>query len=122
LTKLLSKEIAGHRTSAFVQKESETQKDDGFLALLNSGVFYLSDDLQYFVPPVYEDNPELMMVKNNKVVLGIEVPFSDRQFNLNKTVAVSSKESFMASAMATATLPFKIDPALFFVPAGYVIR
>jgi hypothetical protein len=82
-------------------------------------VFYLADSLYYHIPGAFTGNKELLMIQQNRIVLGADIqiinPFSELADS-------SSKKNNIITAEAIDIKPMAIDQNEFLIPVDFVNR
>lgn len=110
------KTIAGHATTS---AKSETSQPGGTLGLVSMQDMLLNvaDDLTFTVPDNLISNPELLMVRNNHVVLGASI-------NMGMAFGVmdneEAKKKITATAISVTPMTFGADE--FAIPAGFSLK
>jgi len=82
-------------------------------------IFYLADSLYYHIPGAFTGNKELLMIQQNRIVLGADIqiinPFSELADS-------SSKKNNIITAEAIDIKPGAIDENEFLIPVDFVNR
>jgi hypothetical protein len=82
-------------------------------------VFYLADSLYYYIPGAFVGNKELLMVQQNRIVLGADIqiisPFSDLADS-------SAKKPNIITVEAIEIKPLIMDENEFLIPVDFVNR
>lgn len=113
-----AKTIAGYRTSPV---DVSGKGLSGLLGGMGAAtaVVYAADSLYYVVPDKYADNTELLIVQNNRIVLGGEMTIgpSGSSEEMNGT-----EEKFRITAEAKTVTPQTISPNEFAVPEDFAVK
>lgn len=112
------KEIAGFKASPVYTNINNVNSE--FLYQLKNGILYTADELYFPLSEKYAGNPELMMIQNNRIVLGAEFDLSEN-YPANDTAETDSAVLLKNRLTATATsvMQQEQDTSLFAIPAGY---
>lgn len=117
LTNYKDKTILGYSTSP---KANPTSFGDGMTELFNQSVFYVANDLFFPVPEKYRGNTELIMVHENRLVLGAEIVFGPNRYKRELSASDSAElERNRLSAEAIDVKPFHPEDSLFTVPVNF---
>jgi hypothetical protein len=117
------KTIAGYATTS--AKGNESGLDGllgGFISLKNT-VFSVADSLVFIIPAKYANNPELLMINNNHIVLGAEMTmasaFMEGEAD-NESEKDGKAKKITATAIEVTPMTFTADE--FAIPAGYTLE
>ena len=114
-----AKEIAGYKTTPVVMSSSAA---NGMLTgILGAGLLYVAEDLFFPVPEIYSGNPELIMIRNGKIVLGAVFNIAEEEGRSIQLDSAAQAE-YILTANAVSVSPQILDTALFYIPAGYAYR
>jgi hypothetical protein len=81
---------------------------------------WLADSLQFSMPAYFEGNDELLMIKNNKIILKGIIAVPDYNFNSDEEkTSDSMQEQNIATLLAIDVKPGAINAAEFMIPDGY---
>ena len=114
-----AKEIAGYKTTPVLTGSGAA---NGMLAgILGAGVLHVANDLLFPVPETYEGSAELLMIRNNKIVLGAAFSIADDEGrSIQRDSAMQAQNILTATAVSVS--PQVFDSTLFRIPAGYNYR
>jgi hypothetical protein len=88
----------------------------GGMASTSSIVFYVADSLHYYIPTAFTGNKEVLMIQQNKIVLGAEI-----QIN-NLYSEDSASKNNIITAEAIEIKPMTINESEFLIPADFADR
>ncbi len=81
---------------------------------------WLADNLQFSIPAYFEGNDELLMIKNNKIILKGIIAVPELNFDRDDIKATDSmQEQNIATFLAIDIKPGTINAAEFMIPEGY---
>jgi hypothetical protein len=115
--------IAGHATTSAKQVQSGPGSMLGGLVSFKNIVFDVADSLVFEVPSKFLNNPELMMISGNHIVLGAQMsmgsPFAEAvSGEENEQESITKK--ITVNAIAVTPMSFTADE--FAIPAGYELE
>jgi hypothetical protein len=117
------KTIAGQTTTSAKPAESGLGGMLGGIMSFRNVVFDVADSLIFEIPAKFANNPELMMLNNNHIVLGAQMTmgsyFTDSEEYSDSTGEVISKK-ITVKAMQITPMSFTADE--FAIPAGYALE
>lgn len=114
-----AKEIAGYKTTPFLTGSSAA---NGMLAgILGEGVLHVANDLYFPVPDSYHGNAELLLIRNNRIVLGATFTNIDDEGRMSERDTAMQEQNIL-TATAVSVSPQIFDTAVFRIPEGYTHR
>ncbi len=112
--------IAGYATTQSLSYSINDETDVYINGFLQNSKFYVADSLYFEVPEEYKDNYELLMIRDNKIVLGAEIFMSTYAgYSRKKDGDTITPPTTVMAKSVTAT---QLDPAIFKIPADYTIK
>ncbi len=119
----VKKSIAGYATTSAKQPQGGLGSMLGGFISFRNMVFDVADSLLFDVPAKFLNNPELMMISGNHIVLGAQMsmgsPFVEAEVDDEKEREKMTK-NILASATAVTPMSFTADE--FAIPAGYELE
>jgi hypothetical protein len=118
--------IAGHATTSAKQVQSGLGGMLGGFVSFKNMVFDVADSLLFEVPSKFLNNPELMMISGNHIVLGAQMsmgsPFAEAMEGESGDENEQEKmvKKIMVNAIAVTPMSFTADE--FAIPAGYELE
>ncbi len=108
--------IAGYTATPFQINNGNMSQ----LAGANATLWY-ADNLFFYVPEKYEGNEEMMMVKNNRILLKALIKMDDysSRYETDGEETERTGEENVVTLTAIEVVPGKIDPSLFMIPSAF---
>ncbi len=118
---LSDKVIAGYKTRPELQTSNGIVRAlQGYYGSVGQLVTYPAAELRFAIPDKYNNNPELLMVDNNRIVLGLSVYRPGNSQEENEVAGEQQKELLVVEASEITTMA--IPEADFFVPPGFILN
>jgi hypothetical protein len=113
------KTIAGHPTTSAKNENNSPTGALGGLITLQDMILDVSDDMQYTIPNNLVNNPELLMVRNNRIVLGATMRMGSA---FASAMSDNDDESIIKKITATAisVMPMRFTADEFTLPEGFI--
>ena len=109
--------INGYTTTPFLPENTGINSLLGGMLGASSIVFYVADSLHYYIPEAFAGNKELLIIQQNRIVLGAEIQIISPY---NEPEDSNSKSTNIITAEAIDIRPMTIDENEFFIPADFV--
>jgi hypothetical protein len=118
--------IAGHATTSAKQVQSGPAGILGGIISFKNMVFDVADSLVFNVPSKFLNNPELMMISGNHIVLGAQMsmgsPFAEAMDGESGNENEQEKMVKKITVNATSVTPMSFTADEFAIPAGYELE
>lgn len=111
------KTIAGHATTSAKSEASTPGSTLGGLISMQDMLLNVADDLTFTIPDNLTGNPELLMVRNNRIVLGASMKMGMAFSAMDNEEAT---KRITATALAVTPMTFGADE--FAIPAGFSLK
>lgn len=110
------RQIAGYTAKPHL---SEVGTGNWVAGFLGTSVFYTADELLFPVPSFYKNNPELIAVYNDRVVLGADLGVDPVLYGPTTADDSASVDRNRINAEAIEVKKYAVPDSLFAVPAGF---
>jgi hypothetical protein len=116
IRRLENKTILGYSTSTLVPESNGVGNLLGGLMSASNSVFYLADSFYYAIPDILRGNTELVMIQNNRIVLGADIQISESVYGMTEE---KMKDKNLITAEAIEIKPMMVSDSEFVIPADY---
>lgn len=116
LQKPEKKTISGYSATPVRPENTGLNSLLGGMLGTSSVIFYLADSLYYYIPAAFTGNKELLMVQQNKVVLGADIQIVNAFSDLGDS---SAKKPNLVTVEAIDIKPMVTDENEFLIPADF---
>lgn len=108
--------IAGYRCTPIQSEGAEF----GWGGPLRTTI-WTADSLSFNIPEILKANEELLMVRNNHIMLRAEITINNNPGHIieNEADSLNEKNNEVITIQATTIIPGKIQTSDFFIPADY---
>lgn len=112
--------ISGYSASPYQPENTGLSGLFGSLLGASNVVFYLADSLHYYIPAAFIGNKELLMVQQNRIVLGADIQVVSAFDQIADSS--SKKAATVITVEATAIKPMTVDINEFVIPSDFADR